>query len=161
MTIRHIAAFAAFLCAAAVAAGGYFFAWAPQHGAGHLAPFSTDGCSDFPNGTPHEKNLWLNCCIAHDKQYWAGGTEEERAWADHHLEACVAATGEPAIARLMHAGVRVGGSPWWPTPFRWGYGWPYSHGYRALSAQERDEARYLLAQYDKFSAPASAPAAAP
>ncbi len=160
----RIALLVALLCAASAAAAGYFFVWVPGHSAGQLAPFTTDGCSDFPNGTPLQKNLWLHCCIAHDKTYWAGGTAEERVWADHELEACVAGVGEPAVARVMLAGVRVGGSPWWPTSYRWGYGWPYSHGYRPLTAQERDEARHLLAYYERerpaalsINAPASAP----
>ena len=37
----------------------------------------------------------------------------------------------------MLGGVRVGGSPYWPTQFRWGYGWPYPRGYQALSPDER------------------------
>ena len=136
------------LCAALGAAVGYSFWWMPAHGTGRLAPFTTDGCSDFPNGTRQQKDLWLNCCIAHDKKYWAGGTAAEREAADRQLEACVAGVGEPAIARIMLAGVRVGGSPWWPTSYRWGYGWPFSHGYRALSAEEQAQARLSLSQYE-------------
>jgi hypothetical protein len=45
----------------------------------------------------------------------------------------------------MFAGVRVGGSPYFPTPFRWGYGWSYPRGYGALSEQE-------LAQVIKLTA---------
>ena len=37
----------------------------------------------------------------------------------------------------MSKGVRVGGSPWWPTSYRWAYGWPYGRGYRALSDEDR------------------------
>ncbi len=158
--MARIALLLILLFAATAAAGGYFFIWVPGHSAGRLAPFATDGCSDFPNGTPLQKDLWLQCCIAHDKKYWAGGTAEERDWADHALEACVAGVGEPAVAKVMLAGVRVGGSPWWPTSYRWGYGWPYSHGYRALTAQEQDQARQLLGYYDQAH-PAPAAGAAP
>jgi hypothetical protein len=42
--------------------------------------------------------------------------------ADNRLKECVAGVGEPAIAQLMMAGVRVGGTPYLPTEFRWGYG---------------------------------------
>jgi hypothetical protein len=36
----------------------------------------------------------------------------------------------------MSVGVFVGGTPFLPTPFRWGYGWPYPRGYGALSSEE-------------------------
>ncbi len=111
-----------------------------------LRPFTTDGCSDFPDGTQEHKDLWLKCCIAHDQKYWMGGTYEERLKADLELRTCVQSVGEPAIASVMLAGVRVGGSPFWPTRFRWGYGWPYTRGYRALTPEEREQARKILEQ---------------
>jgi len=101
-----------------------------------LKPFSTDGCSMFPDGTLKYQELWLTCCIEHDKAYWRGGTYEERKVADKALQKCVASVGVPKIAALMLAGVRVGGSPYWPTPFRWGYGWSESRGYKALTEEE-------------------------
>ena len=104
--------------------------------AADIRPFESDGCSAFPNGTPGQNALWLDCCVAHDRAYWKGGTREERVAADQALEACVAGVGEPNIARLMLAGVRVGGTPWLPTRFRWGYGWPWPRGYQALTAAE-------------------------
>ena len=104
--------------------------------AGEIRPFETDGCSSFPNGTFEQNELWLSCCVAHDYTYWKGGTYQERVAADKGLEACVSAVGEPSIARLMLAGVRVGGTPYLPTRFRWGYGWPYPRGYKALTEEE-------------------------
>ena len=101
-----------------------------------LKPFASDGCSAFPDGTIEQKQLWLSCCIAHDKAYWQGGTYEQRKTADLALQQCVASVGHPNIAQLMLAGVRVGGSPYFPTAFRWGYGWPYLRGYRPLSDDE-------------------------
>lgn len=101
-----------------------------------LAPFTSDGCSAFPDGTLVQKTLWLACCEQHDYAYWKGGTSEERALADEALKACVAAVGKPDIAALMLAGVRVGGSPYLPTQFRWGFGWPYFRGYGALTLEE-------------------------
>jgi len=101
-----------------------------------IDPFTTDGCSDFPDGTHSHKDLWHECCVAHDVKYWAGGNYEDRLSADLELRSCVKSVGEPAIADLMLAGVRVGGSPWWPTRFRWGYGWPYFNGYRELTPEE-------------------------
>lgn len=111
---------------------------------GPLRPFTTDGCSDFPDGTPSHKTLWLSCCTEHDKAYWQGGTYDERRKADRELQRCVANVGEPGIAALMLAGVRVSGSPYWPTRFRWGYGWPWPRGYRALTAAEQDQIRKAL-----------------
>lgn len=112
-------------------------AWVNAH-AEEPAPFSTDGCSEFPDGTPSQKTLWRDCCVAHDLAYWAGGSYAERMTADRELERCVGAVGEPAIAALMLAGVRVGGSPFWPTRFRWGYGWPWGRGYKVLTGAERE-----------------------
>ncbi|MDX1678146.1 hypothetical protein [Arsukibacterium sp.] len=101
-----------------------------------IKPFKSDGCSLFPDGTREQNDLWLACCMAHDHAYWKGGTYQQRLLADKALEACVAKVGEPDIARLMLAGVRVGGTPFLPTTFRWGFGWPYPRGYKALSADE-------------------------
>jgi hypothetical protein len=114
--------------------------------AGELAPFTTDGCSAFPDGTLEQQSLWVSCCIRHDLAYWKGGSYAERLSADESLEACVAQVGEPEIAALMLAGVRVGGSPFYPTPYRWGYGWPWPRGYQALTTDERREVRHRLEQ---------------
>lgn len=114
--------------------------------AGDLKPFATDGCSVFPDGTLKYKDLWLECCVAHDKAYWLGGTYEERQAADEGLRACVARVGEPEIAKLMLQGVRVGGSPYLPTRFRWGYGWAYPRGYQPLTEEERALAKSMLGE---------------
>lgn len=102
----------------------------------NIEPFSTDGCSAFPDGTPASKTLWLSCCVAHDAAYWAGGTLEQRKQADLTLALCVENRQQQTLGQLMFFGVRVGGSPYWPTSFRWGYGWPFMRGYQALSARE-------------------------
>lgn len=108
-----------------------------------LQPFTSDGCSRFPNGTPWQNELWLECCTAHDLAYWRGGTYQERLDADRKLEICVAQVGEPEIALLMLAGVRVGGSPFFPTPFRWGYGWSYPRYYGPLTGDELKQVEEL------------------
>lgn len=113
-----------------------------------LVPFTSDGCSSFPDGTLKQRELWLSCCVAHDKAYWMGGTYDERLAADKELEACVEKVGEPEIAKLMLAGVRVGGSPYWPTSFRWGYGWDYTRGYDPLTKAEQVQAAKLLALFE-------------
>jgi hypothetical protein len=109
-----------------------------------LKPFTTDGCSSFPDGTLEQASLWANCCIRHDFAYWQGGSYEERLAADEELESCVAGVGEPTIASLMLAGVRVGGTPYLPTSYRWGYGWPFMRGYKPLTAEEKLEVRKEL-----------------
>ena len=105
--------------------------------ADELAPFTTDGCSLFPNGNPQHKSLWLQCCIQHDMAYWKGGTRPERLAADLALEQCVNNLGEPEIARIMLAGVRAGGTPYLPSSYRWGYGWSLQRGYQALNPDEK------------------------
>lgn len=110
----------------------------------HITAFATDGCSSFPNGTPAQQHLWLSCCYQHDLAYWQGGTAQDRVAADEQLLQCVAAVGEPEIALLMLAGVRVGGSPYFPTKFRWGYGWPYPRGYRQATHDELQQIKQLL-----------------
>ncbi len=103
----------------------------------NIKPFTSDGCSSFPNGTLAQGELWLSCCTEHDKAYWQGGSYQQRLDADIELKRCVSAVGEPVIAELMLSGVRVGGSPYWPTNFRWGYGYSYPHGY--TSTQDNNE----------------------
>ncbi len=112
-----------------------------------LQPFTSDGCSAFPDGTWQQQQLWLPCCVAHDYAYWQGGTEQQRISADAELQQCVSTIGEPEIASVMLAGVRVGGSPYLPTPFRWGYGWSEFRGYQGLSSEEIAEVAKSLAEH--------------
>ncbi|NVJ49327.1 MAG: hypothetical protein HWE13_08370 [Gammaproteobacteria bacterium] len=115
------------------------------HSISAIAPFTSDGCSMFPDGTFKQGELWLECCRRHDLAYWQGGTYQQRIDADRALQSCVAAVGEPAVAELMLAGVRVGGSPYFPTLFRWGYGWPYGRGYQPLNEAEHALVKAALA----------------
>ena len=112
--------------------------------AAELKPFTTDGCSAFPDGTFNDNAKWLECCIRHDYAYWKGGTFEQRKKADAELEQCVSDMGEDSISVLMHAGVRFGGSPYFPTWYRWGYGWPMFRGYQALTEAEQLQAQTQL-----------------
>lgn len=114
-----------------------------------LKPFTSDGCSAFPDGTFEQQELWLGCCTAHDLAYWQGGTYNDRVVADRALKACVERVGEPEIAALMLAGVRVGGTPYLPTKFRWAYGWPFWRGYKKLNAQERRQVQMMLDKIDE------------
>ena len=113
----------------------------------NIKPFTSDGCSSFPDGTFEHNQLWLSCCTAHDYAYWQGGTYQERLVADKELQQCVAKVGEPHIANLMLAGVRVGGSPYLPTSFRWGYGWSYPRWYKVLTDAEKKQIKPM--KYDK------------
>jgi len=112
--------------------------------ASSLKPFTTDGCSGFPEGTRKHRNLWAHCCLNHDIAYWRGGTFSERLAADRALHSCVRKTGQPLIADLMIAAVRTGGTPYVPTRFRWGYGWPKIQGYRRLTDEQQNRANELL-----------------
>ena len=94
-----------------------------------IQPFSSDGCSAFPDGTLSNPTAWQHCCYNHDLSYWPGGSRAERLLADRELVSCVANAGYPLTGKLMYAGVRLGGTPVLPTPFRWGFGWPWFHGY--------------------------------
>lgn len=109
-----------------------------------LEPFVSDGCSRFPNGTIANQNLWLTCCVEHDKAYWRGGSYHERLVADQKLRDCVAETGQSFIGELMLGGVRAGGSPFFPTDYRWGYGWPYPRGYKILTETESEQIEQML-----------------
>ena len=115
---------------------------------GQLRPFSTDGCSLFPDRSLIDNADWCQCCLAHDLAYWRGGTSEARLKADQELGACVRrATGNKALADLMYAGVRAGGGPHFYTPYRWGYGWPYGRPYQELTAEEEAMVSALEREY--------------
>lgn len=86
--------------------------------------FTTDGCTLAPDC------VWQSCCVDHDKTYWCGGSAKDRRRADRKLRTCVADTsGSTTIATLVYWGVRLGGDPWLPGYWRWGYGWPWLRGY--------------------------------
>ena len=113
-----------------------------------LQPFSTDGCSLFPDRAPLGQADWCGCCVAHDLAYWRGGSAAERLESDRVFRECVrTASRSPALAGAMYGAVRAGGVPWLPSPFRWGYGWDYDRLYRTLSLEEDAQANALRAAY--------------
>lgn len=90
-----------------------------------LKPFASDGCSLFPDGDTRSGS-WCACCFEHDLAYWKGGPDSERKAADSALGDCILArTRDSTLARAVYLGTRAGGSPYFPTWYRWGYGWPY------------------------------------
>lgn len=113
-----------------------------------LSDFTSDGCSLFVDGTFEKPDLWKECCLKHDIAYWQGGTQEERLKADLAFKSCVEnKTGDSTLAELMYDAVRVGGEPYFPTWYRWGYGWPIGRGYQKLSQQEQVLVQAKLEKY--------------
>jgi hypothetical protein len=88
--------------------------------------FTSDGCSGglslFWRILFRESPSFEHCCVTHDFAYWRGGTSDERERADAVLWRCVTLIGRPTWAWIMWAGVRPGGHPGLPFPWRWGYG---------------------------------------
>ena len=116
---------------------------------GGLQPFTTDGCSSFPDRAPVGTADWCGCCLRHDLAYWRGGTAEERLQADEDLRSCVqAASGSAELGDLMFAGVRMAGTPYSVASYRWGYGWSKPRGYEALTAAEDAEVASLRSLYE-------------
>jgi hypothetical protein len=72
---------------------------------------------------------WQSCCVDHDMVYWCGGSSAARRLADEKFCSCIAAKGGGVTASIMYWGVRLGGHPWLPTYWRWGYGWSWPRGY--------------------------------
>lgn len=120
----------------------------PDAHASDLRPFTSDGCSLFPDGTIQDGARWCDCCLSHDIAYWQGGTTDERRKTDKALRDCVLdRTNDRALAETMFRGVRAGGHPAFPTWYRWGYGWPYGRGYKPLSDAEKQRVRERLEEY--------------
>ncbi len=114
---------------------------------GELSPFETDGCTHFPNGNDRDPNLWLECCVNHDLKYWIGGSEEDRLSADEGLKECVIGKGEFETANLMYEGVRIAGSPYFNTSWRWGFGWAEMRGYSPLTPMEKSKVKTMYPRH--------------
>lgn len=123
---------------------------------GNLSEFSSDGCTLFPDQSLILQEDWCDCCFEHDLAYWKGGSKEEREIADSLFKECILEkTGDKNLSELMYTGVRLGGSPYFPTWYRWGYGWDYPRGYSNLSTEEALEADKLLSKFFRFHADSS------
>ncbi len=138
-----------------------------------LKPFTTDGCSMWMDGTPAQPSLWRHCCVAHDKAYWLGGSEAQRKIADDRIQACVREAQGPAMADYMHTHIRWGGSPYWFSMYRWGYGWNYwenwrPRGYKTPTPEEQAQidrlmpaAEALIVEDARIHAPKVPPTSSP
>jgi hypothetical protein len=91
-----------------------------------LSPFTSDGCSLFPDKDYLSGASWCGCCVEHDYAYWKGGSDADRLAADLANEDCIIKrTGDTTVAHMVFRANRAGGSKHYPTWYRWGYGWPY------------------------------------
>jgi hypothetical protein len=120
-----------------------------------LKPFATDGCSLWIDGTPKHPHLWRECCVAHDRAYWLGGTQEQRKRADDELKICVTQKIGKGMAEYMYVNVLWGGSPYWLAPYRWGFGWEYledgkPRGYKTPTIDEQRQIEKLLPEAEKI-----------
>lgn len=105
-----------------------------------LKPFVSDGCSLFPDQSFISRTRWCGCCLQHDVAYWRGGSEAQREEADKALRECITEkTEDEILANVMYEAVRVGGSPYFPNWYRWGYGWPFERMYEPLTEAELDQ----------------------
>ncbi len=86
-------------------------------------PFRSDGCTLAPNFD------FRHCCTEHDRAYWRGGSREQRRAADRAFRECIEAAGHPMLAKVYYAAVRIAGTPAFPVPWRWGFGWPWPKKY--------------------------------
>jgi len=72
----------------------------------------------------HGKTLqWRECCEVHDLAYYYGGSKNEKKIADEKLNLCVSkVVGNKFFGKTMKIAVEIGGGPYLPTSYRWGYG---------------------------------------
>jgi hypothetical protein len=120
-------------------------------------PFASDGCSviqpvyEFFGATPPAAAF----CRLHDVDYWAGGPLRDYVRANREVRQRTSAAGYPVLAWIRWLGVTLGGWPFLPTPWRWGFGWHFGRWrlFRALEQADRtrrdaEMARELAAMTD-------------
>lgn len=80
--------------------------------------FVTDNCTFFPDGN------YADCCVQHDREYFAGGSWKQRWRSDKKLFLCIASKPKfynKLVAPVAWLGVRVGGVSWLNASFSWGF----------------------------------------
>jgi len=92
-----------------------------------MRPFESDGCSLIepiyrafgmvPPGREH--------CVEHDKEYWTGGTFSQLVGSNLRLGMRVAEGGHPILGIVRALSTMIGGLPFLPFPWRWGFGHRY------------------------------------
>lgn len=110
-----------------------------------LKPFTSDFCSEWPDGKITDPKQWADCCFTHDMSYWIGGNKNERIAADKQLKKCVRNASDSFNGFLMYLGVRMGGKPG-NTAYAWGYGWTQDRDYVEVNSDEAKKAVKLLEQ---------------
>lgn len=110
-----------------------------------LKPFTSDYCSEWPDGKLTDPKQWAECCFTHDMSYWVGGNNDERIAADKQLKKCVRDASDSFNGFLMYLGVRMGGDPG-NAAYAWGYGWTQDRGYFEVNSKEAKNAVKLLEQ---------------
>lgn len=93
-----------------------------------MKPFKSDGCSFvgpiyklFGKEAPGTE-----FCVAHDIEFWMGGTFQQFVLSNLRLATQLAKAGYPILGLVRLVGVFIGGWPFLPFPWRWGFG----HNYR-------------------------------
>jgi hypothetical protein len=106
-------------------------------------PFKSDGCSliqpiyELLGRVPPAAAF----CRLHDVDYWAGGPFGDFIRANREVRQRTRAAGYPILAWIRWIGVTLGGWPFLPTPWRWGFGW-YWWRFRLFRALDQiDEAQ--------------------
>lgn len=66
--------------------------------------FRPNGCTLFPEGKQ------TSCCNSHDMSYIFGRSRKK---ADNNLKECIENCNKPIMARIVYAGVRAFGYPFW------------------------------------------------
>lgn len=107
-----------------------------------IMPFTTDGCSALVYQQSMQNPELLNCCVAHDIRYWQGGNKASKKNTDLNFSLCLRKIGMPAIEReIYYWSVRIGGTAYWKTSWRWGYGWKKLRDYSPLTEEEEKQVK--------------------
>ncbi len=100
-------------------------------------PNPKDGCSCVPDFK------FTSCCDDHDRAYRHGGTWEQRKRADEKFRQCIRNKGYGVLDDIYYLGVRISAVPWLPTPFRWGFGYPFKKGHRGYTPHSEETEKIL------------------